>query len=75
MYAQLIVIRSVLHLLVTAKVVSSSLILVTLMMEAIHSSEISVSYMSYTVQHPDDGILHRKLISRVPDDQQSPETQ
>jgi hypothetical protein len=50
--------RSVLWLLVTANVVPSSPILVTLMMEAMHSSKTSV--LSRATQHniPEDGILH-----------------
>jgi hypothetical protein len=50
--------RSVLQLLVTAKVVPSSMILVTLMMEGIHSFEMSVVTRPTQRNIPDDGILH-----------------
>jgi hypothetical protein len=50
--------ESVLQLLVTVNVVSSTLILFTLMMEAIYSSESSV-ITGVTQRHmPEDGILH-----------------
>jgi hypothetical protein len=50
--------RSVLRLLVTAKVVRSSQILVTLMMEATRSSETSVFTRVTRRNLPDDGMLH-----------------
>jgi hypothetical protein len=45
-------------LLITANDVSSSLILFTLMMEAIRSSEISVLTRKTRHHDPEDGILH-----------------
>jgi hypothetical protein len=50
--------RSVLRLLVGANVVPSSPILFTLMMEMIHSSEISVLTRATRRHVPKDGILH-----------------
>jgi hypothetical protein len=50
--------RSVLQLLVTANVVPSSPILVTIMMEAMHSPQISVLTRTTRRYIPEDGILH-----------------
>jgi hypothetical protein len=50
--------RSVLRLLVTANVVPTSLTLVTLMIEAIYSSETSVLTRSAWRNITEDGILH-----------------
>jgi hypothetical protein len=50
---------SMLQLLVTANVVPSSLILVTLIMEAINSSETSVPTRVARLIIPEDDILHR----------------
>jgi hypothetical protein len=52
----------VLQLLVTANVVASSPILVTLMVEAIRSSETSVLTRVTRRDIPKDGILHRKSL-------------
>jgi hypothetical protein len=51
-------IRGVLRLLVTANVVPSSLILVTLMMQAIRSSETSVLTRATQLHIPEDDITH-----------------
>jgi hypothetical protein len=48
--------RIVLRLPVTTNVVHSSLILVTLMMEAMHSSE--TSFLTRATRRKEDGILH-----------------
>jgi hypothetical protein len=50
--------RSMFQLLVTAYVVSSALILSTLMMEAINSSETSVLSRPAQCHVPRNGILH-----------------
>jgi hypothetical protein len=50
-------------LLVTANVVPSSLILVTLMMEAIHFSETSVLIRAKRHTIPEDGILLHSVFS------------
>jgi hypothetical protein len=51
-------VRSMLQFLVTANVVPSSLILSTLMMEALHSSEMSFLRSSTRRHIPEDRILH-----------------
>jgi hypothetical protein len=51
----------VFRLLVTGNVVPSTLILVTLMMEAILSSDTSVLTKATQRHIPDDGILHSHL--------------
>jgi hypothetical protein len=53
-----VILRSVLQLIVTAFVIPSSLILFTLMMEAIRYSEASVLRRATRRHVPEDGILH-----------------
>jgi hypothetical protein len=55
-------VHSVLQLLVTANVVLSSLIIFTLMMEAIRSSETSVLTRATRHHIPEDGILHEMYV-------------
>jgi hypothetical protein len=54
--------RSVLHLLGTIDIIPSSLILSTLMMQAIPSSETSVLIIAIRCHIPDDGILHSNIL-------------
>jgi hypothetical protein len=55
---QIALLRSVHRLLVTANVVPSSPILVTLLMEALRSSETSILTIGTQRNIPEDGILH-----------------
>jgi hypothetical protein len=55
----IIFLRSALRLLVTANVVPSAPILVTLMMEAIRSSETSVLIRAIPRSIPEDGIVQQ----------------
>jgi hypothetical protein len=63
---------SVLQFIVTANVVPSSLILVTLMMEAIRSSEPSVLTRATVSHTPEVGILHSRrrenIITKIRND-------
>jgi hypothetical protein len=62
---ELVFISSVLQLLVTAKAISSSLILLTLMMEAIRSSETLVITRATRCQISEHGILHSHRHKRL----------
>jgi hypothetical protein len=56
------------RLLVTANVVPSSQILVTLIMEALSSSETSVLTRATRCNIPEDGILYWSIIPALDDD-------
>jgi hypothetical protein len=57
--------RNVIQLLVTANIVPSSLILVTLMIEALRSSEMSVLTRATPCHIPEDGIFHLNFVTVV----------
>jgi hypothetical protein len=63
--AALVFLRSVRRLPVTANVVPSSPILVTLMIEALRSSETSVLTRATLRNIPEDGILHSHLCENL----------
>jgi hypothetical protein len=59
-YYHIVFLRSVGRLIVTANIVPSSPILVTLMMEALSSSEMSVLTRAIQRYNPEDDILHSR---------------
>jgi hypothetical protein len=61
----LVFLRSVLQFLVAANVVPKSLMLFTLWMETIRSSETSVLAKATRRHIPDDGILHRHGVTAL----------
>jgi hypothetical protein len=65
MFLAVVFLHSMLQLLVTADVVPSSLILVTLMMETKHSSETLVPTRVTQRNIPEDGILHVQCLFKL----------